>query len=75
MKLEFKLREEIFKIFYLTHRDNKKKIKEIEENFDNEAYRLLYEMVFPPKLVKHQNEYLVDLLNLFSVEINFKGII
>lgn len=75
LKLESKLREEVFNYFYLTHRDKKKEIKELEEIFNNNTYKNLYEMVFPPKKVKHRFEYLVDLLNLFEIEIDFKGIL
>lgn len=75
LKLESKLRGEVFNYFYLTHRDKKNEIKELEENFDNNSYKQLYNMVYPPKKVKHRFEYLVALLNLFGIEIDFKGIL
>ena len=67
-KEEF-LINEIFKIFYLTHRDAKQQIKEIELNKFELPYKKLYELVFPPKNVEFHTEYFIDLLNLFSIEL------
>ena len=67
-KEEF-LTNEIFKIFYLTHRDAKQQIKEIELNKFELPYKKLYELVFPPKNVEFHTEYFIDLLNLFSIEL------
>lgn len=66
---ESSLVKEIFRIFYLTHRDSKDKIKIIENNKLELPYKNLYNMVFPPKKVEFETEYFVDLLNLFSIEL------
>lgn len=60
---------ELFKIFYLTCRDAKQQIKEIELNKFELPYKKLYELVFPPKNVEFHTEYFIDLLNLFSIEL------
>lgn len=60
---------ELFKIFYLTCRDTKQQIKEIELNKFELPYKKLYELVFPPKNVEFHTEYFIDLLNLFSIEL------
>lgn len=60
---------ELFKIFYLTCRDDKQQIKEIELNKFELPYKKLYELVFPPKNVEFHTEYFIDLLNLFSIEL------
>lgn len=66
---EMKLTHEIFKIFYLTHRDKKNQIRVIE-NYKNELpFKDLYNLVFPDKNVEFHTEYLVDLLNLFCIEL------
>jgi hypothetical protein len=71
LTIETRLVKEIFKIFYLTHRDEHKKIKEIEKNVKHTLpYKELYHMVKPPKKAEFYTEYLVDLLNIFSVEID-----
>lgn len=72
--IEKKLEEEIFRIFYLTHRDAKSKIKAIKNNEEN-TYKHLYELLFPPKKVKNKFEYLVYLLNVFTIEIEKMGIL
>lgn len=67
------LLREIFKLFYLTHRDSKDKIKEIENKASTVLpYEGLYNLILPPKNVEFQKEYLVDLLNYFSIEIDEK---
>ncbi len=65
-----KVLRELFNLFYLTHRDARTKIKEIESNVNELPYQKLYELILPPKQAEFQKEYLVDLLNYFSVEIN-----
>ena len=67
---EAKLVNEIFRIFYLVHRDAKHEIKEIEKNKKELPYRKLYNMVFPIKEFEFETEYLVELLNLFNIELN-----
>jgi hypothetical protein len=66
---EVLLVNELFKIFYLTCRDAKQQIKEIELNKFELPYKKLYELVFPPKNVEFHTEYFIDLLNLFSIEL------
>lgn len=73
--IEQKLEKEIFRLFYLTHRDAKVKIEEIENKTDNDKCKELYELLFRPKRVKHRIEYLLSLLNLFSIEIEEMGIV
>ena len=68
--VKFKALKQIFKIFYLTHRDCKKQIKEIESNSSTLPYYELYKMILPPKDVEFQKEYLVDLLNYFNLNID-----
>jgi hypothetical protein len=68
--MKFKIIQELFRIFYLTHRDAKNKIKEIEKNNQELPYGGLYNLILPPKEVEFQKEYLIDLLNYFSMEID-----
>lgn len=68
--LKVKVIQELFRIFYLTHRDARAKIKEIEQNNQELPYCGLYTLILPPKEVEFQKEYLVDLLNYFSMEID-----
>lgn len=67
--IEVKLIKELFRLFYVTHIDEKAKIKELEQNNNLSPYKELYELILPPKNVEFQKEYLVDLLNFFSIEI------
>lgn len=68
--------QELFKLFYLTHRDARDKIKEIENKSGSVLpYEGLYNLILPPKKTEFQKEYLVDLLNYFSIEIDEKGVI
>lgn len=60
---------EIFKIFYLTNNNQKEKIKIIESNHMALPYESLFNMIYPPKQVEFHTEYLIDLLNLFCVEL------
>jgi len=65
--IEIIYRQQIFNCFYLTHRDFKKKIENIEFDIFASTYKELYILIFPQKKVKHQIEYLIDLLNLFDI--------
>lgn len=68
--LKVKIIQELFRIFYLTHRDARARIKEIERNTKELPYAGLYDLILPPKQVEFQKEYLIDLLNYFSMEID-----
>lgn len=66
---EVKFVKEIFKIFYLIHRDAKKDIEAIERNKKELPYKKLYQLVYPlKKEFEFETEYLVELLNLFQIE-------
>ena len=68
---EASLVNEIFKIFYLIHRDAKKDIEKIEMNKKELPYRKLYDLVFSNKKeFEFETEYLVELLNIFHVELH-----
>ena len=68
---EAKMLKEIFKIFYLVHRDAKEDIRVIEGNKTELPYSKLYNLVFPTeKEFEFETEYLIALLNLFHVELH-----
>lgn len=68
---ETKLLRQLFKIFYLTHRDKREAIKIIEKNARDELpYSYLLELIVPGIEMEFETEYLVELLNYFSIEIN-----
>ena len=68
--IKIKIIKELFRIFYLTHRDARNKIKDIEKNNKELPYEGLYALIFPPKTVEFQKEYLIELLNYFNMEID-----
>ena len=67
---ETKLINQIIKIFYLTNRDKKKEIDAIVKDKTVLPYKALHGLVFHPYEHEFQAEYLVDLLNMFNIEID-----
>jgi hypothetical protein len=66
------LTTKIYKMLKLTHRDRLTDINMIIDNGDELPFKSLYNIVYPgqdPDL-EFQTEYMVELLNLFQVEID-----
>lgn len=71
IEMETKLLKDIFKIFYLTHRDEHDKIKSIENNTKKVLpYKDLLELIVPGVELEFETEYFVELLNYFNIEID-----
>jgi len=63
------LTNKLFNLFLLTHRDKHKEIKEIQKNKIELPYMKLSNLIQSVEF-EFQTEYMVNLLNYFSVEVD-----
>lgn len=62
------LTNKLFDLFQLTHRDRIVDIKVIRLNKEILPYKKLYNLIFSDEPFEFETEYMVFLLNFFSVE-------
>lgn len=67
------LTNKLFGIIQLTNRDNLKEIRMVIDEFDELPFKALYNIIFNDQdpNFEFQTEYMVEMLNLFQVELEY----
>ncbi len=64
------LTNKIFDLFQLTHRDKLREIQSIKKDKMSLPYKALYNLIMSDTPFEFETEYMVFLLNFFSIEVD-----